>query len=72
MSAYVLLNLLNELGETIRCEAVPSILSVSSDEFNKFSIKGPRLQDFIYHMTLKSHFIHDFCIKTSIFRNMND
>ena len=29
MSAHVLLNLLNELGENIRCEALPSILSVS-------------------------------------------
>ena len=29
MSAHVILNLLNELGEKIRCEALPSILSVS-------------------------------------------
>ena len=29
MSAHVLLNLLYELGKKIRCEAVPSILSVS-------------------------------------------
>ena len=27
MSAHVLLNLLNELGGKIRCEAMPSILS---------------------------------------------
>ena len=29
MNAHVLLNLLNEFGKKIRCEAVPSILSVS-------------------------------------------
>ena len=29
MSAHVLLNLLNEMGKKIRCEAVLSILSVS-------------------------------------------
>ena len=34
MSAYVSLNLLSELGRKIRCEAVPSILSVFSNEFN--------------------------------------
>ena len=28
MSAHVLLNLLKELGEKIRCEVLPSILSV--------------------------------------------
>ena len=28
MSAHVLLNLLKELGEKIRCKALPSILSV--------------------------------------------
>ena len=34
MSADVLLNLLNELGEKIRCDAVPSILSVFPNEYN--------------------------------------
>ena len=28
LGAHVLFNLLNDLGENIRCEAVPSILSV--------------------------------------------
>ena len=32
MSAHVLLNLLNELGKKIRCEALPSILLVFSNE----------------------------------------
>ena len=32
LSAHVLLNLLNELGKKIRCEALPRILWVSSNE----------------------------------------
>ena len=36
MSGHVLLNLLNKLGEKIRCEAVQSILLISP-EFNKFN-----------------------------------
>ena len=65
MSAHVLLNLLNEMEEKIRCEAVPSILSsISSNEFNKFNNTGARMQDSIYHMTPKSHFIRDFRIQT--------
>ena len=69
MSAHVLLNLLNELGEKIRCEAFPSILSVFPNEFNKLNNTGARMQGSIYHMTLKSHFISKFCIKTSRFRH---
>ena len=64
MSAHVLLNLLNELGKKIRYGAVPSILSVFPNEFNKFNNTGARMQDSIYHMTLKFHFIRHFCIKT--------
>ena len=40
MSAHVLLNLLNELGEKIRCKSLPSILSVFPNEFDKFSNTG--------------------------------
>ena len=69
MSAHVLLNLLNELGKKIRCEALPSILSVFPNEFNKFNNTGARMQDSIYHMTLKSHFISKICTKTSRFRH---
>ena len=65
MSAHVLLNLLNELRKKIRCEALPSILSVFPNEFNRFNNTGARMQDSIYHMTLKSHFISKFCTKTS-------
>ena len=68
MSAHVILNLLNELGEKIRCEALPSILSVFPNELNKFNNTRAWMQDSVYHMTLKSHFISKFCIKTSRFR----
>ena len=64
MSAPVLLNLLNELRKTIRCEALLSILLVFPNEFNKFNNTGARMQDSIYHLTLKLHFISKFCTKT--------
>ena len=67
MRVHVLLNLLNKLGKTIRCEAVPSIFSLFSNEFNKFNNTGARMQDSIYHMTIKSRFIGKFCTKTSGF-----
>ena len=35
MCVHVLLNLLNELGKKLKCEALPSILSVFLNEFNK-------------------------------------
>ena len=69
MSAHVLLKLLNELEEKIRCEALPSILPISSNKFNKFRNTGARMQDSIYHMTLKSYLIREFRIKTSRFRH---
>ena len=53
MSAHVLLNILNELEEKIRCEALPRILSIFPNEFNKFDNAGARMQYSIYHMTLK-------------------
>ena len=46
MTAHVLLNLLNKLGKKIRCEALPSVLSVFP---NKFNITGARMQDSTYH-----------------------
>ena len=59
MSAHVLLNLLNKSVE--KDKALLSILSVFSNEFNKYNNTGARMQDSIYHMTLKSHFIRKFC-----------
>ena len=75
MCAPVLLNLLNELEKKIRCEALLSILSVSTPtppptpKFNKFNNTGARMQDSIYQMTLKSHFISKFCTKSSRFHH---
>ena len=59
MSGHVLLNLLNELGKKIRCEA----LSDFPNDFNSFNNTGAWMQDSIYHMTLKSHFSSKFVLK---------
>ena len=48
---HVLLNLLNELEQKIGCKALPSILSVFPNNFNKFYYIGTRTQDSIYHDT---------------------
>ena len=69
MSVHVLVNLLNLLGKTIRCETLPSILPVFHNEFNKFNNTGARMQDSIYHTTLKSQYISKFCTKRSRFRH---
>ena len=61
MSAHILLNLLKSLGKKIRCEVLPSILSVFPKEFNKFNNTGARTQDSIYHMSLKSNFALKRC-----------
>ena len=57
-SAHVLLNLLNELGKRDKMRVLPSILSLSRNEFNKFNNTRARMLDSIYHVTntLKSHF----------------
>ena len=58
MSAHVLLNLLNELGERNKMRGLPSILSLLCNEYYKFNNTIARMLDSIYHMTntLKSHF----------------
>ena len=53
MSAYVLLNLLNELGKRDKMRGLPSILSLFCNEFNKFNNTGARMLDSNYHMTLR-------------------
>ena len=60
MSAHVLLNLLNKLGERDKMLGLPSILSLFRNEFNKFNSTRQQMLDSIYHMTntLKSHFWH--------------
>ena len=53
ISAHVLFNLLNELGKRDKMEGLPSILSLFSNEFNKFNNTRVRMLDSIYHMTLR-------------------
>ena len=53
MSANVLLNLLNELRKRDKMRVLPSILSLSRNEFNKFNNTGSQKLDSIHHMTLK-------------------
>ena len=67
MSAHVLLKLFKELGEKDKMRFAEHLIGFPN-EFNKFSNTGARMQDYIYHMTLKSHFISEFCIKMSRFR----
>ena len=68
-SAHVLLNLLNELGGKDKMWGFTEDLSVLLNKSNKFDKIGPWLQDFILHMTLKSHLIIEFGIITSRFRH---
>ena len=53
----------DELWEKIRCDALPSILSILLYEFNKFNNIGARMWDSSYYL------IRDFRIKTSTFRH---
>ena len=54
MSAYVLLNLLNELRKRDKMRGLPSILLfLFRNEFNKFNKTRARMLDSIYHMTLR-------------------
>ena len=62
MSTHVLLNLLNELGKVIKCEADRSFY-----RFFAASLINPlaRMSDSIYHMTLKTLKNCIFVVKTS-------
>ena len=54
MSAHVLLNLLNKLGEKRQNARLASILSHFRNEFIKFNNTRARmLNSFFYHMTLR-------------------
>ena len=53
MSVHILLNLLNELRKIDKMRALPSILSLFCNEFNKFINTGAQLLYSIYHMILK-------------------
>ena len=50
MSANVLLNLLNELGKEIKCEACRAFYLFFRNEFNKFNNTRARMLDSIYHI----------------------
>ena len=69
MSAHVLLTLFNELGKRDKMRGLPSILSLFSNEFNKFNNTRARMLDSIYHMinTLKSDFWRKTIIILSLF-----
>ena len=54
MSAHVLLNLLNELGNRDKMLGSPSFFfSLFRNEFNKFNNTRARMSDSIYHMTVR-------------------
>ena len=50
-SAHVLLNLINSLGNKIRCEDFFLASYLFPNEFNKFNNTGARMRDSIYHMS---------------------
>ena len=43
MSAYVLLDLLNELRKSVKMRGLPSILSLFRNKFNKFNNSRARI-----------------------------
>ena len=47
MSAYVLLNLLNELRKRDKMRGLPSILSLFRNEFNKFKNKSTNVRFYL-------------------------
>ena len=52
MSAHVLLNSLNELGQRDKMRGLPSILFFFRNELNQFNNTIVRILDSIHHMTL--------------------
>ena len=53
MSAFVLFNLLNELGKRDKMRGLPSILSLFRNEFNIFNNTRARMLDSIYRMPFR-------------------
>ena len=53
MSAYVLLNLLHELGKRDKMRGLPSIFSLFRNEFDKFNNTRAQILDSFYHMTFR-------------------
>ena len=52
MSAYVLLNLLNELRKRDKMRGLSSILSLVRNEVSKLNNTRARMLDSIFHITL--------------------
>ena len=71
MSAYVSLNLLNELRKRDKMRGLPRILFLFRNEFNKFNNTKARMLDSIYQndikITLKSHFCRKNVIILSLY-----
>ena len=42
-----------QVGESDKMQGLPSILSLSRNEFNKFNNTGAQILEYIHHMTLK-------------------
>ena len=53
VSAYVFLNLLNELKKRDKMQGLSCILSLFLNMFNKFNNTRARMLDSIFHMTLR-------------------
>ena len=68
MSAHVSLNLLNELGKKIKCEALPCILSIFPNSFNKLNTTARKLYSIYHDYDTKIACISVFRIQTSSFR----
>ena len=60
---FLFMNLLNELGKKIRCEALPSTYRFSPSSFINSIIEQDECNS-VYYLTLKSHLLSDFCTKT--------
>ena len=67
MSAYVLLNLLNELRKKDKYEACRTFYLFFCNEFNKFNNTAVQMLDSIHHITLKLFKNHIFSVKSSRF-----
>ena len=64
-----IIEFIKRVGENDKMRGFAKHLIGFPNKFNKFSNTGTRMQDSVYHMTLKSHFIGKFCTKTSQFRH---
>ena len=64
MTAHVFMTSLDKKGKRVRCEDMPSILSLFLNKFYKFNNTKAKMHDSLYHMTLKLYLICNFHTKT--------